>query len=83
MDEQAIIYIDGDSVSVRAGTILVVALAEAGIERFRRSPEGHCRAPLCGMGTCFECTVTIDGQQHQRSCQSICTPGMRVETAHG
>ena len=40
---------------------------------------GHRRAarPLCGMGICFECRVTIDGRAHVRSCQVPAAPGWR------
>ena len=45
-----------------------------------RAVHGEPRAPVCGMGTCFECRVTIGGRQHQRSCLIPCAPGMIVET---
>ena len=48
---------------------------------FRRSRTGQARAALCGMGTCWECRVRIDGQGHQRACQLDCREGMEVE--HG
>ncbi|HEV2697218.1 MAG TPA: 2Fe-2S iron-sulfur cluster-binding protein, partial [Terriglobales bacterium] len=40
------------------------------------------RTVLCGMGVCFECRVEIDGRPHQRSCQIVCSPGMKVNTHH-
>jgi sarcosine oxidase subunit alpha len=52
----------------------------AGITVFRRSVNGEARGPLCGMGTCFECRVTIDGAPHSRSCVMLCRPGMSVVT---
>ncbi len=45
---------------------------------YRISVTGEKRAPLCGMGTCFECRVTIDGKQHQRGCQIACSEGMEI-----
>jgi D-hydroxyproline dehydrogenase subunit gamma len=47
----------------------------------RRSVSGMLRGPLCGMGVCHECRVTIDGRAHQLACQTPCTPGMQVRTA--
>lgn len=47
---------------------------------FRRSVTGEARAPLCGMGICFECRVTINGQPHSRSCQIPCQPNLNVVT---
>ncbi len=80
MPEQVTLTINGQPLTVPAGTILAVALADAGIDHFRRSVTGQKRRPLCGMGTCFECRVTIDGQPHQRSCQTLCRDGMEVLT---
>ena len=46
----------------------------------RRSVGGKLRAPLCGMGVCQECRVTINGRAHVLSCQTLCLPGMDVQT---
>jgi NADPH-dependent 2,4-dienoyl-CoA reductase/sulfur reductase-like enzyme len=42
----------------------------AGTTAFRQSVTGQPRGPLCGMGVCYECRVTIDGVPHRRSCQA-------------
>jgi predicted molibdopterin-dependent oxidoreductase YjgC len=80
MADRVTLSINGNRVSVPAGTVLAVALLEAGIDRFRRSVSGEPRAPLCGMGICFECSVTINGRPHCRSCQTVCEDGMDVCT---
>ena len=54
--------------------------AAAGFDLFRRSVTGQPRGPLCGMGICFECRVTVGGRQHVRSCQTACASGMEVQT---
>jgi predicted molibdopterin-dependent oxidoreductase YjgC len=74
------IKINGKGTSVKAGTFVSAALAKAGITRFRSSVTHTPRAPLCGMGVCFECRVTIDGEPHCRSCHTICKDGMEVIT---
>lgn len=51
-----------------------------GAPRFRRSRGGSPRAPLCGMGICFECRVEIDGATHQRACMILAREQMRVRT---
>ena len=48
-----------------------------------RSVSGEPRAPLCGMGTCYECRVTIDGVAHRRACLVTVADGMHVTTADG
>jgi predicted molibdopterin-dependent oxidoreductase YjgC len=80
MADQVTLNIDGRPVSVPAGTVVAAAFAQAGHARFRRSVTGQARAPLCGMGVCFECRVTINGQAHVRSCQTACEQGMEVRT---
>ena len=62
------------------GTVVAAAVAMAGETRFRRSVLGEPRSPLCGMGVCMECRVTINGRAHSRSCQNVCEPGMEVIT---
>ena len=76
------VTIDGHEVDVPEGCSVLAAIARAGVTVFRRSVTGQPRGPLCGMGTCFECRVTIDGQPDLRSCQLPCEPGMDVRT-HG
>jgi sarcosine oxidase subunit alpha len=74
------VIINGRSVEVPEGTMVSAAVAVAGVSVFRRSVTGEPRAPLCGMGICFECRVTVDGHPHVRSCQVVCQPGMEVRT---
>ena len=81
MAERLRIRIDGVEHEVAAGTSVAAALWNTGARGFRRSVGGQLRAPLCGMGTCFECRVSIDGRPGRRSCQTPCRDGMEVRTA--
>ena len=72
--------VNGQTVSVAAGTVVAAAVVLAGQNRFRRSVGGEARGPLCGMGICMECRVTINGCAHARSCQILCEQGMEVRT---
>jgi D-hydroxyproline dehydrogenase subunit gamma len=72
--------VNGVPVTVAAGAMVSTAVALAGVIGYRRSVSGELRGPLCGMGICFECRVTIDGRAHCRSCQVVCRPGMEVAT---
>lgn len=78
MTEQIQIRVNGKSVRVERGTVVAAAVALAGETRFRKSVLGQPRGPLCGMGICMECRVTINGQLHCRSCQTLCEEGMEV-----
>lgn len=77
------ILADGKSVRVAAGVTVAAALLDLGVSAFRRSVSGDPRAPLCGMGTCYECRVTIDGVAHRRACLVTVVDGMHVTTAAG
>jgi sarcosine oxidase subunit alpha len=77
------IVADGRSVRVAAGVTVATALLNIGVSAFRRSVSGEPRGPLCGMGTCYECRVTIDGVAHRRACLVVVTEGMHVTTAAG
>ena len=81
------LQINGQSVSVAAGTSVAAALriadlassaktASMGIAR--RSISGEARAPFCGMGICQECRVNIDGRR-RLACQTHCETGMVVK----
>lgn len=71
--------VNGALVTVAPGTTVAAAVVMAGAGT-RRSVSGETRGPLCGMGICFECRVTIDGIPHQRSCQIACEAGQCVTT---
>ena len=74
------VTVNGRAVEVAEGAMVSAAVALAGVTAFRRSVTGEPRAPLCGMGICFECRVTVNGRAHVRSCQLPCEPGMEVRT---
>jgi D-hydroxyproline dehydrogenase subunit gamma len=74
--------VNGVGLSVAHGTTVAAAVAMTS-GATRRSVSGEPRGPLCGMGICFECRVTIDGIAHQRSCQILCRPGQSVTTDRG
>lgn len=74
------IWINGERVGVPAGVTVAAALLGAGRAATRTSVSGAPRAPLCGMGTCYECRVTIDGVPHRRACLERVVPEMRVAT---
>jgi D-hydroxyproline dehydrogenase subunit gamma len=72
--------VDGRAVQARAEDTLAVALLNAGVAAFRRSLTGEARGPLCGMGSCMECRVRVDGRTHVRACLEAVHDGMEVET---
>lgn len=75
------ITVNDQRVRVAAGTTVASALFNLGVTSFRRSVSGEPRAPVCGMGVCFECRVTIDSRPHQRACLIPVAEGMHVITS--
>ncbi|MEO9080274.1 MAG: (2Fe-2S)-binding protein [Rhodanobacter sp.] len=73
------IKVNGTALEVASGSSVAAAIAQLGLP-FRRSVSGQWRAPLCGMGVCFECRVRIDGIGQQRSCMLPVREGMQVFT---
>ncbi|WP_372191999.1 2Fe-2S iron-sulfur cluster-binding protein [Xanthomonas axonopodis pv. desmodiigangetici] len=73
------LQVDGRMVEVPAGASVAAAVALATLQ-FRQSSSGQARAPLCGMGVCFECRVRIDGVGQQRACLVDACDGMQVRT---
>ncbi len=75
------IVINGTTLEVPAGVTVAAALLGHGVFAFRRDLHGAPRAPLCGMGSCMECRVTIDGTPERRACLVGVSQGMNIESA--
>jgi D-hydroxyproline dehydrogenase subunit gamma len=74
------IHVDGRPIVVSRDITLLAALWNARIQVTRTSISGAARGPLCAMGVCFECRVTIDGRPHQRACMTEVREGLEVVT---
>ncbi|WP_201190862.1 (2Fe-2S)-binding protein [Pseudomonas fluorescens] len=73
------VIVDGRALRVAEGTTVAAALTLAGDGSSRTSVSGQRRAPLCGMGICQECRVTINGRR-RLACQTLCQDHMQVQT---
>lgn len=84
--EPCTLAIDGRTVAAWQGESLAAVLLLEGVAAFSCSAGGRPRAPLCNMGTCFECLVLIERQTGRHPCELVracMTPvesGMRVLT---
>ncbi|WP_435011558.1 (2Fe-2S)-binding protein [Tundrisphaera lichenicola] len=80
MGDEISLTIDDQPVRVPSGTSVASAVLIVRGPSFRQSVTGRPRGPLCGMGICFECRLTIDGIPQRISCQTPCRTGMEVRT---
>ncbi len=75
------VVVDGENVPAYLGETVATVLLALGRLTFRRTDRGHSpRGLFCGMGVCFDCLVTIDGQANVRACLTPVQAGMVVET---
>lgn len=64
----------------RGETVAVALLADRGAIGH---DEVRAHGLWCGIGTCFECVVNVDGAEGVRACLTAVRPGMRVDTGIG
>ena len=75
------VSVDGEPVQAYPGETVATVLLAAGRQTFRHTDHLHApRGLFCGMGVCFDCLVTVDGQPNVRACVTPVHAGMVVET---
>jgi sarcosine oxidase subunit alpha len=78
------IEVDGEKIVAYEGETVAAALAAAGRKTLRRTAKkNHPRGMYCGIGLCYECVMVINGVPNTRACQTLATPGCRVEAQEG
>ncbi len=79
--ETVAVMVDGQAVDAYPGETVATVLLALGRQTFRHTDRLHSpRGLFCGMGVCFDCLVTIDGQANVRPCMTRVEAGMVVET---
>ncbi|GEK48286.1 (2Fe-2S)-binding protein [Bisbaumannia pacifica] len=74
------IWLEGQPHSVPATLSAAAAvLWLVGATGYRDHAAGGHRAPLCMMGVCHDCLITIDGQPNRQGCLVPVAEGMRLE----
>ena len=74
------ITVDGVPLQAYLGETIAAALLAGGRRAWRFTQRGEPRGIFCGMGICFDCTVTVDGMPNVRACLTPVADGMVVET---
>jgi aerobic-type carbon monoxide dehydrogenase small subunit (CoxS/CutS family) len=63
------ITVDGERIEGIAGQSLAGVLLAAGRLGWRRTASSARRGVFCGIGACFDCLVTVDGERDVRACR--------------
>lgn len=72
---------DGAPLPYEPGQSIGAALMNAGITSWRTTrKKGKPRGLFCGIGVCYDCLLTVDGQLNQPACVVPAVSGAKIET---
>jgi predicted molibdopterin-dependent oxidoreductase YjgC len=75
---------DGEPLPMTQGQSVAAVLLAAGIRSWRTTRvNGRPRGLFCGIGACFDCLVTVNGEPSVRACLTEAKPGDVITTQHG
>ncbi len=74
------VIVDGEPTVAYPGETVATVLLALGRRTLRHTAHGAPRGLFCGMGVCYDCLVTVDGQPDVRACVTIVQPGMVIES---
>ncbi|MBT2385000.1 (2Fe-2S)-binding protein [Streptomyces sp. ISL-11] len=78
------ITLDGRTVPALPGQTIAAALWAAGILAWRTTRHGgRPRGAFCGIGQCYDCLATVNGEPNRRACLVPARPGDAVTTQEG
>ncbi|MEW9521371.1 (2Fe-2S)-binding protein [Streptomyces tubercidicus] len=78
------ITMDGRPVPALPGQSVAAALWSAGILAWRNTrTTGRPRGAFCGIGQCYDCLATINGEPNHRACLVPARPGDAITTQEG
>ena len=74
------IRVNGKVFTAYEGETVHATLLAAGYRVLRKTPKTHQpRGIFCGMGVCYDCLVTINGEPNQRACMTRVEDRMEIE----
>ena len=76
--------LDGIAMTAIEGQSIAGALIAAGVMSWRRTRLcDRPRGVFCGIGACFDCLITVNGEPNVRACLAQVLEGDRVERQEG
>lgn len=77
--EEVTIFYDGTPIKTRKGITVAATLMKQGIKKLGVSRKlNQSRGYFCGIGRCCSCFVTINGEEHVRSCMVTVEDAMEI-----
>ncbi|MFJ6415792.1 (2Fe-2S)-binding protein [Paeniglutamicibacter sp. NPDC091659] len=74
------VTLNATEVTADAGQSVGAVLMGEGIKAWRTTRnEGKPRGLFCGIGACYDCLITVDGQPNQRACMVQACDSMTIE----
>jgi Uncharacterized anaerobic dehydrogenase len=78
------ICVDGKDIEAFEGEPIAAALFAHGIKVLRHSPVlNEPRGIFCNRGRCTDCIMKVNGRPNVRTCVTMVTDGMVIETLQG
>jgi len=77
------VVVDGEPFHARPGETVAGLLLRVGVRSWRPTPGASPHGLFCGIGACFDCTLTVDGRPHVRACIIPVHPRMSIDTGGG
>lgn len=82
--EQISIYFEGQELKARRGQTVASALINAGVYKFGHSRKlVQPRGLFCANGRCCSCFMTVNGQEHVRTCMTVVEQDMQIKRNTG
>lgn len=73
-------YFEDRQLTARIGQTVAAALMRNGIRKFGVSRKmNQSRGLFCANGRCCSCFMTVNGQEHVRTCMTTIEKGMRIK----
>jgi len=77
--QKVTIFLNGTAIEADLGETILSVLIRVGHQKIRLSSKTRdWRGFYCGMGSCFECLVCVDGIPNVRACITPISAGMQV-----
>ncbi len=74
------IFVNGCKTVAYRGEAVHAALLASGYQVLRKTKKNNePRGIFCGMGVCYDCLVSINGQPNQRACMRQVEDRMEIE----